>query len=123
MGFKNIQEKIEEGKEKRNIRRQSLTNFEDIDLLLKGRDILTVQRTNYPECAPEDFLYINKDTRKLIVLGTGIDEKGEIYGRVLKLSLKEIQLSGNILIKDYESKFFELKERSFTILHDSGLLW
>ena len=122
-GLRDIEQRIKESRKKRDGRRQNLYGIEDLDLLLRGQDVLTIQRTDFPKCAPEDFLYMNRIKNHLIMWGTGINAKGKASGRVIKLLLENMQFLGSVSVRDYDSKFFELKERSFSMLHDAGLLW
>jgi hypothetical protein len=115
--------------EKRVRRTQILDSYSDFELLRKGKDILRVKRTNFPKCTPEDFLFMAVGKSALILWGTGVGSQvDEYYVRVIKIPLFYFEdkafEGGQIAVPDYTSgPFFELKEKSFTLLHDAGLLW
>ena len=109
--------------ERRKSRTQILESPADLDLLVRGKDVLVVQRTNHPDCAPELFLYITKGKTNLILWGTG-HGRGDVSGRIIKLPLQNIIIdAGMIKIPDYSfNLFFNLNEGSYEKLYESGLL-
>lgn len=120
----NILDDFEKMRDRRASRTQKLEDLSDIDLLVSGKDVLEVQRTNYPDCAPEFLLYIIKGKKNLILWGADCGGRGDRYGRVIKLPLKEISINGSLLkIPNYTfNLFFNLKERSYIKLQEAGLL-
>ncbi|MBI2559444.1 hypothetical protein HYW20_09040 [Candidatus Woesearchaeota archaeon] len=110
---------------RRSSRTQRVEDIADLDLLVSGRDVLEVRRTNHPDYAPEYFLYITKGKKNLFLWGTGHGSKlGENYGRVVKLPLEEIDINGGaIKIPAYNFNiFFNLNENSYVKLREAGLL-
>lgn len=117
-------EKFDEALAKREKKVQVVETMKDLDLLNRFEDVLLVKRTKYPKVAPEYFLFAGKGKNNLILWGTSISSHGKNGGRVIKIPLTEISAGSSPLeIKDYSNKYFDLKERSFSRLHDAGLLY
>ena len=71
----------------------------------------------------EYFLFMLKGNKHLILWGTGYGSRGEEYGRVVKIPIEQTNVQwGRIEVPDYNSIFFNLKEKSYISLFNAGLL-
>ena len=120
-----IIQEFSEMEQRREDRTQRLGSLDDLSLLVTGKDVLEVRRIDYPDCAPEHFLYILNGRNDLIVWGSGVGQRpGDERGRVVKLPLAEMNIANGVIQVPnyYFNIFFKLKERQRAMLQEAGLM-
>jgi hypothetical protein len=103
---------------------QAVESEKDIKLLIRGYDLISIRKSNSPQCVSETCLFIAKGKNNLILWATGLGSGHyDIFGRVIKLPLDKIKYGNPLKVQEYDGNlFFNLNQRSFNMLHNSGLI-